>query len=183
MATRNTRSSTPTDADQALAPKRSTTRTGIANSAKTGAEESSQKTASKRASQAKPAASEPTPSEPTPSEPQAPARRIGGIQRITGKSAPAPAKPAPAPAAVPEKQPPQEAVSLIDEKPKVVRRKVAGTTMKPFAALPRISKLGAEKTPPAQTPEVDAEDSADQILGASDTGALSAPAGANEEET
>ena len=178
MATRNTRSSTPTDADQALVTKRSTTRTGNANSAKTGTEESSQKTASKRASQAKPAASE-----PTPSEPQAPARRIGGIQRITGKSAPAPAKPAPAPAAVPEKQPPQEAVSLIDEKPKVVRRKVAGPTMKPFAALPRISKLGAEKTPPAQTPEVPAEDSADQILGASDTGALSAPAGANEEET
>ena len=148
MATRTTRSSTPTDADNALAPKRSTTRTGIANSAKTGAEESSQKTASKRVSQAKSTASE-----PLPAESLAPTRRVAGIQRITGKSSPAVEKAAPAPVAPLEKQPPQEALSLIDEKPKVPRRKVTGTGMKPFAALPRISKLGAEKAASTGEPE------------------------------
>ena len=143
MPTRNTRSSTPTDAEQAPVASRPTARKGIANAAKTGDEESSTKTASKRIKQAKA-----TTPEPSSQEPSAAPKRPAGIQRITGKSAvPAPVKPAPSPAAPPEKQPAQEAVSLIDEKPKVTRKRTAGQPMRPFAALPRISKFGPEKTP------------------------------------
>lgn len=145
MPTRNTRSSTPNDVDQATVASRGTARKGIAKSAKTGDEESSTKTASKRIKQAKSTATEPSSPEQSPAQ-GAVTKKSVGLQRITGKtSVPPPEKPV-ASQAAPEKQPPQEAVSLIDEKPKLVRKKTALQPIKPFAALPRISKLGPEKS-------------------------------------
>ncbi|MHA3773975.1 translation initiation factor IF-2 [Verrucomicrobiota bacterium sgz303538] len=74
------------------------------------------------------------------------------------------AKPAPAdekkkaePAAPPAPKPaPKETVSLIDEKPKTVRRRPAGQESKPFSVLPPISRIreAAEaKAAPAPAPE------------------------------
>jgi translation initiation factor IF-2 len=76
------------------------------------------------------------------------------FKKITaGRNAEPEPKPVKAPAEPPKPEPPKEAVSLIDEKPKRPReRRPAAHGHKPFA-LPSISKILAPEPPPVPEPE------------------------------
>jgi translation initiation factor IF-2 len=104
-----------------------------------------------------------TPSKPAAESSAAPAPRRTPPRAITAPSAggrgkaAAPAA-APAPEPTPPPPPPKKAVSLIDEKPKTDRKRPA-STIKPFRALPTISKILEPEAPlpPAPEPEPVAE--------------------------
>ena len=98
-----------------------------------------------------------TPSKPAAESSAAPAPRRTAPRAITapsiggrGKAAAAPAVPAPEPP--PPPAPPKKAVSLIDDKPKVDRKRPA-STIKPFRALPTISKILEPEAPVPVVPE------------------------------
>jgi len=79
-------------------------------------------------------------------------KKITATKPASAEAKAAAAKPkAEAPPAKPKPEPPKEAVSLIDEKPKRIR-KAATADHKPFA-LPSISKILATEPPPAPTPD------------------------------
>lgn len=109
-----------------------------------------------------PRSSTPKPAGETPAAKKAPARSAQSASSgAKGKAAAAKAEPAaPAPVAAPK----QEAVSLIDDAPKTPRKR-ATSSLKPFKALPSISKL-METEAPAPAPEPENTEAASSELAA-----------------
>ena len=90
---------------------------------------------------------------PAAGKPPASAKPSAAARTNTAKPAKTKAAEEPAAPAAPAVPVVKETLSLIDEKPKKVRKPAANLEHRPFAALPRISKLvGPEPEPKAATP-------------------------------
>jgi len=129
-----------------------------------------------------------TPSKPSAESSAAPAPRRTPPRAITAPSLGGQGKPAPSTQAAPAPEPtppppPKKAVSLIDEKPKTDRRQPV-STIKPFRALPTISKI-LEPEPPAPIapePEPELEPVAEDNAAAADSSSEVATAEAPKQD-